>query len=147
MISDYRRSELDSVVREGREAASAYLDKIEATIVQCHKAGWDGFKKAQILAKISNILQGFVEVLADNISNFDDLNDYSDLKKRATDYMRQYNSPPPDIHQSRTFVPGATVYVEEEESHEYEVTDDGFSGTMTAKISKPQDDKLVITGK
>lgn len=133
MISDERRKEIAKYL-DTLDNANEYLNMVERTIVHVHRREDSGPTKARALKLLRDILTGFVELMNDEVMEFsDDLARFSDTKKRAMDYWRQVEEAPSDIHTHQMLIPGAELILEEEESHEYKIIDQGASaGRMIA---------------
>lgn len=142
MISDERRREIMDNL-SSLDAATEYLDRVENTIVHVHRREDTGPARAQSLKLLKDILAGFVECLNDKVMDFsDDLDKFSELKKRAKDYYRQVEEPPEDLHTHNVVVPGAELLLEEEERHDYKIIDrSNRDGMMIALSLDEKEDK------
>lgn len=133
MISDERRKEIMSHM-ETIDTVNEYLDMIERTIVHVHRRNDMGPDKARALKLLRDILAGVTDCMNErSMTLADDLSKFITTKKRAQDYWRQVEVPPADLHTHQVLVPGAELILEEEESHEYKIIDQGNSnGRMIA---------------
>jgi len=132
MVSFWRRSEIEKNL-EDLDKGNSYLDKVHDTIVSIYKSDLPASIQAQRIKKIKDILIAFIEIMNDKVQELcDDFERFSLTKKRASDYIRQVETPPDDMHHHTIYMPGAELVLEEEEKHEFEMQERVDKGIIIA---------------
>lgn len=145
MISDWRRQQIVSYM-ESPEKAATYLNLIENKIIDIHRKFKGGLQLARELSAARGMLTSYLEILAEHVTTLG-FEHYPNLKKRASDYLRQMETPPEDFHRVQEVDKGANLILDVEEEKVVRVDLD--NAIIVARPEEVVEDKskIIITDK